>query len=75
MIIIMLFTGEPQFIARARHENDLIPGKLIPSHKVTYVAYGGEEHAHSDYEVLCACAPHWIQARGADIPSTAVPGN
>lgn len=66
--------GEPQFVARARHEGDLIPGKLIPSHKVAYVAYGGGEHPHSDYEVLVGCRPRWIQVEGNQIPPTAVPG-
>lgn len=44
-----LFSGEPLYVARARHESDLIPGKLVPSHNVAYVAYGGGEHPHSDY--------------------------
>lgn len=49
-------------------------GKLVPSHGVAYVAHGGSEHGHSDYEVMCACAPHWIQVQGDQIPPTAVPG-
>lgn len=65
--------GEPQFVARARHEGNLIPGKLVPSHSVTYVAYGGGEHPHSDYEVLVGCRPHWVQVEGTNIPPTAVP--
>ncbi|XP_055300716.1 uncharacterized protein LOC129567635 [Sitodiplosis mosellana] len=65
--------GEPQFVARARHEGDLIPGKLVPSHNVTYVSFGGGEHPHSDYEVLVGCRPHWIQVEGDKIPPNAVP--
>jgi len=65
--------GEPLFIARARHEGDLIPGKLVPSHRVAYVSYGGGEHPHSDYEVLVGCHPRWIQVEGANIPPDAVP--
>lgn len=62
------------FVARARHEGDLIPGKLVPSHAVAYVSYGGTEHGHADYEVLVGCAPHWVQVQGDQIPPTAVPG-
>lgn len=65
--------GEPLYVARARHGSDLIPGKLIPSHNVAYVPYGGTEHPHSDYEVLCGCNPQWIPTSGNQIPPQAVP--
>lgn len=41
---------------------------------MTYVAYGGAEHPHSDYEVLVGCRPHWVQCEGQNIPPNAVPG-
>jgi len=65
--------GEAQYVARARHEGDLIPAKLVPSHNVAYVAYGGGEHPHSQYEVLCGCNPQWIPVTGGNIPPNAVP--
>jgi len=65
--------GEPVFVARAQHESDLVPGKLIPSHQVAYVAFGGSEHPHSNYEVLCGCNPQWVPANGSNVPSNAVP--
>ena len=34
------------------HVGDLIPGKVLRSHKTLYVAYGGEEKPYSDYEIL-----------------------
>jgi hypothetical protein len=37
---------------RAYHEGDLIPAKVTPSHGCAFVAYGGKEHAKTDYEVL-----------------------
>lgn len=40
---------------------------------VAYVSFGGGEHPHSDYEVLCGCNPHWIQVEGTNIPPNAVP--
>lgn len=47
--VCVYLIGEPLYVARARHEGDLIPGKLVPSHNVAYVPYGGGEHGHSDY--------------------------
>lgn len=68
------FDGSEQlYVARARHENDLIPGKLHPSHGVCYVAYGGGEHGHADYEVLCAGGGRWVPVYDGSIPPTAVP--
>lgn len=29
----------------------LLPGKVVPSHKVCYVAWGGAEHGLAEYEV------------------------
>ncbi|KAH8299578.1 hypothetical protein KR044_003121, partial [Drosophila immigrans] len=66
-------SSEQLYIARARHEGDLIPGKLHPSHSVTYVAWGGGEHGHNEYEVLCAAGGHWVPVEGANIPPQAVP--
>lgn len=70
------FDGEEQlYIARAQHEGDLIPGKLHPSHGVCYVPWGGEEHAHTEYEILTAAGGSWIPMQeGAAIPPNALPG-
>lgn len=43
--------GEPLFVGRARHEGALIPGKVKPGHSVCYIAWGGEEHGKTDYQV------------------------
>lgn len=69
------FDGSEQlYIARARHEGDLIPGKLHPSHGVCYVAYGGGEHGHNEYEVLCAGQGQWVPVYDGSIPPNAIPG-
>lgn len=69
------FDGSEQlYIGRARHEGDLIPGKVHPTHGVCYVAYGGGEHGHGDYEVLCAGGGHWVPVYNGQIPPNAVPG-
>lgn len=59
-------------ICSARHEGDLIPGKLKPLHG-TYVAWGGSEHCKNEYEVLINCRPQWIRCQGNSIPPQAVP--
>lgn len=61
-------------MARAHHEDDLIPGKLVPSRGVTYVAYGGREHAHRHYEVLVGGRSSWVQTQRNQIPQNAIPG-
>ncbi|XP_058979645.1 C3 and PZP-like alpha-2-macroglobulin domain-containing protein 8 [Musca domestica] len=67
------FDGSEQlYIARAQHEGDMIPGKLHPSHGVCYVAYGGGEHGHSEYEVLCAGFGIWVPVNDGNIPPNAV---
>lgn len=64
--------SEQLFIARARHEADLIPGKLHPSHGCCYVPYGSGEHSHKEYEVLCNSFGTWMPWNGS-MPPNAVP--
>ena len=42
----------PQYVARANQEGSLVPGKFVPQHGVTYVSWGGKEHAKDQYKVL-----------------------
>lgn len=68
------FDGSEQlYIARAVHEGSLIPGKLHPSHGVTYVSWGGGEHGHNEYEVLCGTGGMWIPSSDGQVPDQAVP--
>ncbi|XP_029665075.1 uncharacterized protein LOC115236632 isoform X2 [Formica exsecta] len=64
----------PLFVGRAHHEGALIPGKVKPSHSVCYIAWGGEEHGKTDYQVLCSCNPTWVPTSGNNIPPNAIPG-
>ena len=32
--------------------NDIIPGKVVKSHKVLYIAYDGKEQPHSNCDIL-----------------------
>lgn len=65
--------GELLYVARARHENALIPGKLVPSHGVCYIPWAGGEHPHDSYEVLCGCSSSWVPVSGDAIPPHALP--
>lgn len=65
--------GETLYVARARHEGALIPGKLVPSHGVTYIAWGGGEHGKAEYDVLCGCSTMWVPVQGDAIPPQAQP--
>lgn len=65
--------GESLIVGRALHEGALIPGKVVASHGVCYVAWGGGEHGKPDYEVLVGSAS-WAPGRGSSIPPNALPG-
>lgn len=43
--------GNPLYVARAEHNDAVIPGKLLADHAVCYIAWGGEEHNKDTYEV------------------------
>lgn len=48
------------YIGRAKHKNDLLPGKVVPAHSTVYVCYGGKEIAKDEYQVLCGFAFYWV---------------
>ena len=43
--------GQDLYVGRASHQGELIPGKLLPSHGVVYIPWGGLEIAKEEYEV------------------------
>lgn len=47
-------------------------GKVVPSHGVCYLPWGGGEHAKTEYEVLVGQGS-WVPANGTEIPPNAVP--
>ncbi|KAL4707326.1 hypothetical protein ACJJTC_019864 [Scirpophaga incertulas] len=63
--------GSPLWVIRARHEGDVIPGKLAIKHKSAYVPWGGKE-------ISVCCAPadrvRWLESRNGTIPPNAIPG-
>ncbi|CAH1179598.1 unnamed protein product [Phaedon cochleariae] len=64
--------GEPIYVVRAQLNGGLIPGKLVPSHGVCYVPWGGQENAVAEYEVLCDFPGQWIACSGGNIPPNAL---
>ncbi|XP_075969631.1 uncharacterized protein LOC142972412 [Anticarsia gemmatalis] len=67
--------GKEMFVARAHHDNCLVPGKIIPSReKHAYIPYDGKEHHKTEYEVLVNSPNHWVPASGSNIPPNALPG-
>ncbi|XP_014256355.1 uncharacterized protein LOC106670473 [Cimex lectularius] len=68
------FDNEKTYVGRALHNGATIPGKVLPSHGVCYVAWGGEEHGKTEYEVLTGCCPNWVPATGDQIPMNALQG-
>uniref|UniRef100_A0A182MW60 Farnesoic acid O-methyl transferase domain-containing protein n=1 Tax=Anopheles culicifacies TaxID=139723 RepID=A0A182MW60_9DIPT len=65
--------GEDMYIGRAQHEGGIIPGKVVASHGVCYIAWGGVENPKAEYEVLCDFNGMFVPASGSDIPPTALP--
>ncbi|XP_033188930.1 uncharacterized protein LOC117156210 isoform X3 [Bombus vancouverensis nearcticus] len=66
-------SGEPLYVGRAYHEGALLPGKVKPGDSVCYVAWGGDEHGKTDFQVLCGCNPIWVPTTGNNIPHNAIP--
>ncbi|PSN44181.1 hypothetical protein C0J52_20710, partial [Blattella germanica] len=67
------FDNEQVYVGRASHEGALIPGKVVPSHGVCYVPWGGQEHGKTEYQVLTGCEAAWIPAAGGALPEGALP--
>ncbi|CAG0890462.1 unnamed protein product [Darwinula stevensoni] len=71
------FEAETHYVARAPHGDDVLPGKLVPSHRTTYVSYGGKEYAKSHYQVLVSDEQEklvWLPGSNGSIPSGALQG-
>ncbi|XP_055387528.1 uncharacterized protein LOC129616083 [Condylostylus longicornis] len=64
--------GDAIYAGRAHHENDLLPAKIVPNKHKAYVAYGGEEHEKSYYEILCGDLYQWVPAHGGHVPANAM---
>jgi len=69
--------GEKIYVGRAHHAGDVIPGKIVPSHRTCYVSYDGREFNITAYEVLCTTQPaslQWLPAKSGQVPTGAIEG-
>lgn len=66
--------GSPLWVIRARHEGDLIPGKLAIKHRAAYVPWGGKENSVQNFEVLCARPEkvRWVESKDGAVPPNAI---
>ncbi|XP_076369612.1 natterin-3-like [Tachypleus tridentatus] len=65
------------YVGRVYHQGDVIPGKIQPSHGCCYVPWGGNEHAHHDYQVLVnrhGSVMEWHSASNGTVPPGAIQG-
>lgn len=70
-------SGESIYIGRVQHEADLLPGKIVPSHRVCYVPYASCEFPHRTYQVLVSLDQtqfDWVPESNGRLPPGAVQG-
>lgn len=68
---------EDLFIGRVILGNEAVPGKVVRSHNVLYIAYNGKEIPHSNYEVLVSDVPDrlkWLPDANGRNPEHSVQG-
>ncbi|XP_076316556.1 uncharacterized protein LOC143228938 isoform X2 [Tachypleus tridentatus] len=69
--------GETIYIGRATHRGNIIPGKLLPSHRCVYIPWRGGEYAYRNYQVLvnnCGSTLEWKPALEGGIHAGAIQG-
>ncbi|KAJ2947697.1 hypothetical protein O0L34_g9466 [Tuta absoluta] len=66
-------SGEQIFVARAKHNKDLVPGMVMPSHNRAYVPWDGEVHKKAIFEVLVGGPTSWVPASDGNVPQNAYP--
>lgn len=63
--------GTTLYVIRARHGNNLVPGKFSAIRCNAYVSYGGGEHLKHDFEVLVGSCFHWDGGSNGSVPANA----
>ncbi|CAL8067923.1 unnamed protein product [Calicophoron daubneyi] len=71
--------GPGVYVGRMEQSGDLIPGKIVPDNDKGYVAYGGKEWEHDEYEVLCTTNARgskrcytWVHDSDGHVPDNAI---
>ncbi|CAG0904189.1 unnamed protein product [Darwinula stevensoni] len=70
-------SGEKIYVGRTKHDSDILPCKLHPSHSACYAPYGGKEMEKKTYEVLVNGTERyldWVAASGVSVPDGALLG-
>lgn len=67
--------GNSDFIARAKHGQNYIPGRLSANSKTCLYGVLGKEHNSKEYEVLCGGSGSWEPVINGQIPLNAFPCN
>ncbi|XP_064472455.1 uncharacterized protein LOC135386870 [Ornithodoros turicata] len=70
-------SGETLYVGRAHKGGDLIPGKIIPSHRVICVPRMGWEYPITSYEALVcddSSQLSWVEESGGKLPPGAIQG-
>ncbi|XP_030022500.2 uncharacterized protein LOC115441739 [Manduca sexta] len=73
-VLIGGFEKENLYIIRANHRGSFTPGKFVPSEGCGYLAWGGEAHEKTEFEVLCGYNCEWVATGDDRIPVGAVEG-
>ncbi|KFB37639.1 hypothetical protein ZHAS_00004877 [Anopheles sinensis] len=63
--------GSPIYVARAKHDGDLLPGKVIASSHMAYVPYEGKEICLDNFEVLTGTDFTWVASSNGLVPTGA----
>ncbi|XP_060654649.1 uncharacterized protein LOC132790206 [Drosophila nasuta] len=58
---------DPIYVARARHNGEMLPAKFIPNKKQAYVSWGGKEITKNDFEILTGHKHSWHPAKGGKV--------
>ncbi|CAG0889772.1 unnamed protein product [Darwinula stevensoni] len=69
--------GEKLYVGRTKHESEILPCKLHPSHGFCFAPYGGKEFKKDTYEVLVNITKSnldWVAASGGSVPVGALLG-
>ncbi|GBP08112.1 hypothetical protein EVAR_2910_1 [Eumeta japonica] len=66
--------GSPLWVIRARHNNDLVPGKYAVKHRAAFIPFAGKEISVQDIEVMIAQpgAVRWVPSSHGAIPTGAI---
>ncbi|XP_073833197.1 uncharacterized protein [Musca autumnalis] len=60
------------YVGRAKHNDELLSAKVIPSKGCAYVAWDGQEHSKPHYEVLKGPGYSWVKCAYGQMPPNAV---